>query len=132
VSHRLDLGLVGSDGKTISCIGMIQDIVAYLPHVRTAEPQKQAFISKTRTQQKNKGVMQPSSRQRLGKHTFAQAQLRRTPTVVRYHVICFPSGPHQANARNNRTSVARQRSCKQAFLTKEDDLFRGARTEELS
>jgi hypothetical protein len=44
-------GLVGNDDKIIFCIGMIQDIVAYLRHTRTAEPQKQSFISNTRTQQ---------------------------------------------------------------------------------
>jgi hypothetical protein len=43
--------------------------VAYLPHTRTAEPQKRPFLSNTRTQQWNNGVMQPVSRQRLGKHT---------------------------------------------------------------
>jgi hypothetical protein len=40
--------------------------------------------------------------------------------------------PAEENARNNRTSIARQRSCKQASLTIEDGVFRGVRTEELS
>jgi hypothetical protein len=42
--------------------------VAYLHHARTVEAQKQPLLSNTRTQQWNNGVMQPSSRQRLGKH----------------------------------------------------------------
>jgi hypothetical protein len=49
-------------------------IVAYLLHARTVEPQKQMFLSNTRMQQWNNGVMQPTSRQWLGKHTSAQAQ----------------------------------------------------------
>jgi hypothetical protein len=46
--------------------------------------------------------------------------------------LCFLCGPCQANARNNKTSVARQWSCKHASLTKEDYVFRGVRAEELS
>jgi hypothetical protein len=49
-------------------------IVAYLLHARTAEPQKQPFLSNTCMQQWNKGIMQPASRQWLSKHTSAQAQ----------------------------------------------------------
>jgi hypothetical protein len=40
--------------------------------------------------------------------------------------------PAEANARNNMMSIARQRSCKRAFLTIEDGVFRGVRAEELS
>jgi hypothetical protein len=47
--------------------------VAYLLHARTVEPQKQPLLSNTRMQQKNNGVMQTASRQRLCKHTSAQA-----------------------------------------------------------
>jgi hypothetical protein len=36
------------------------------------------------------------------------------------------------NARNNGTSIARQRSCKHLSLTKEDGVFRGVLAEELS
>jgi hypothetical protein len=46
--------------------------------------------------------------------------------------LCFLCGLRQTNARNNRTSIARQRSSKHASLTKEDDVFRGVRAEELS
>jgi hypothetical protein len=53
---------------------VLNDNVAYLLHARTAEQQKQPFLSNTRTQKWNNGVMQPASRQRLGKHTSAQAQ----------------------------------------------------------
>jgi hypothetical protein len=35
--------------------------------------------------------------------------------------------PAEANTRNNRMSVARQRSCKHAFLTTEDGVLRGVR-----
>jgi hypothetical protein len=42
-------------------------IVAYLLHARTVEPQKQRFLSNTRMQQWNNFVMQPVSKQRLGK-----------------------------------------------------------------
>jgi hypothetical protein len=49
-------------------------IVAYLLHARTVEPQKQSFLSNTHMQQWNNEVMQPDSRQRLGKHSSAQAQ----------------------------------------------------------
>jgi hypothetical protein len=40
--------------------------------------------------------------------------------------------PAESNARNNRTSIARQRSCKHVSLTIEDGVFRGVRAEELS
>jgi hypothetical protein len=46
-------------------------IVAYLLHARTVEPQKQPLLSNTCMQQQNNGVMQPVSRQQLGKHTYA-------------------------------------------------------------
>jgi hypothetical protein len=49
-------------------------IVKYLLRARTTEPQKQPFLSNTRMQEWNNGVMQPASRQRLGKHTSAQVQ----------------------------------------------------------
>jgi hypothetical protein len=49
------------------------DIVAYLPRAGRAEPQKQPFISNTSMQKWKNGVMQPSSRQRLGKRNSAQA-----------------------------------------------------------
>jgi hypothetical protein len=38
--------------------------------------------------------------------------------------------PSEANAWNNMTSIARQRSCKHASLTTEDGVFRGVRAEE--
>jgi hypothetical protein len=56
-------------------------IVAYLLHAITVGPQKQAFINNTRKQQWNNEVMQTTSGQRLGKHTSAQEQWRRIPTV---------------------------------------------------
>jgi hypothetical protein len=40
--------------------------------------------------------------------------------------------PAEANARNNRTSIATQRSCKYASLTIEDGVFRGVCAEEFS
>jgi hypothetical protein len=40
--------------------------------------------------------------------------------------------PAEANARNSRTSIAKQRSCKHVYLTIEDGVFRGVRAEELS
>jgi hypothetical protein len=43
-------------------------IVAYLPHARTVEPQKQPFLSNIRKQQYNNRVMQSVSRQQLCKH----------------------------------------------------------------
>jgi hypothetical protein len=46
----------------------------------------------------------PIARQRVGKHI-----------------------PAEANARNNRTSVGRQRNCKHASVTIEDGVFRGVR-----
>jgi hypothetical protein len=58
--------------KTEDCM-LAKHIVAYLLHARTVEPQKQPFISNTRTQQWNNGIMQPASRYRLAKHTSAQA-----------------------------------------------------------
>jgi hypothetical protein len=48
--------------------------VAYLHHVRTAEPQKQPLLSNTSTQQQNNGVMQSISGQRLDKHIPANTQ----------------------------------------------------------
>jgi hypothetical protein len=42
--------------------------------------------TQSNTQQWDNGVMLPVSRQRLGKHTSAQAQWRHTPTVLIYHV----------------------------------------------
>jgi hypothetical protein len=47
-------------------------------------------------QQWNNGVMQPASRQWLGKHTFAQAQWCHTPTILSYHMTCFLCGLHYA------------------------------------
>jgi hypothetical protein len=44
---------------------------------------------------------------------------------------CFPCGPRQTNSRNNRTSIARQRNCKHASLTK-DVVLRGVCAEKLS
>jgi hypothetical protein len=64
------------------------NIVVYLLRARTVEPQKQLFLSNTHTQQWNKRVMQPTSRQRLGKHTSEQAQWRHNPTVRSYYVTC--------------------------------------------
>jgi hypothetical protein len=49
-----------------------------------------------------------------------------------YRCNYFLFGPRQVNARKNRVSIARQRSCKHASLTKEDIVFRGVRAEELS
>jgi hypothetical protein len=54
-------------------------------------------------------VTTPIARQRVGKHV-----------------------PAEANARKNRTSIARQRSSKHASLTIQDGVFRGVRAEELS
>jgi hypothetical protein len=51
-----------------------------------------SFLSNTRTQQWNNGVMQPSSRQWRGKHTYVQARWRHTPTVLSCHVTCFLCG----------------------------------------
>jgi hypothetical protein len=45
---------------------------------------------------------------------------------------CFLCGPRQTNWRNNRTSTARQRSCKHATLTTEDGVFHGIHEEESS
>jgi hypothetical protein len=50
----------------------------------------------------------PIARQRFGKHI-----------------------PAQANALNNRTSIARQWGCKHASLTIEDDVFRRVRADGL-
>jgi tRNA C32,U32 (ribose-2'-O)-methylase TrmJ len=44
------------------------NIVAYLAHARTVEPQKKPLLNNTRTQQQNNGVMQRVSRQRFSKH----------------------------------------------------------------
>jgi hypothetical protein len=52
--------------------------------------------------------------------------------LQQYKGNCFLCGPRQAIVRNNRTCIARQRSCKHASLTKEDGLFRGTRAEEFS
>jgi hypothetical protein len=57
-----------------------------------------------------------------------------------YTVTCTPIArqrfgkhiPAEANAQNNTTSVARQRSYKHASLTIEDGVFRGVRAEALS
>jgi hypothetical protein len=40
--------------------------------------------------------------------------------------------PAEANARDNRTCIAKQRGCKHASLVTEDSIFRGVRAEELS
>jgi hypothetical protein len=85
-------------------------------------------------------------RQILGKQSVARLRInsnnRRTAVSMRrlvntplrtwqqYRGNCFLCGSRQANARNNRTSIDRQRSCKHASLTKVD--FRGVRAEELS
>jgi hypothetical protein len=53
-------------------------------------------------------------------------------TWQQYKGNYFLCGPRKANARNNRTSIARQRNCKHASLTKEDGAFRGVRAKELS
>jgi hypothetical protein len=45
--------------------------------------------------------------------------------------MCFQCSPRQTNARKNRTSIVRQRSCKHAFLKKEDGVSGGVRAEEL-
>jgi hypothetical protein len=49
-----------------------------------------------------------------------------------YRGNCFLCGLRQANAQNNRTSIARQQSCKHASLTEEDGIFHGGHAEELS
>jgi hypothetical protein len=46
--------------------------------------------------------------------------------------LCFLRGLRQAIARNNMTYNARQRSSKDASLTKEDAILCGVRAEELS
>jgi hypothetical protein len=48
-----------------------------------------------------------------------------------YRVNCLLCGPRQSDARNNRASIARQRSCEHVSL-KKDGVFLGVRTEELS
>jgi hypothetical protein len=48
--------------------------MAYMLHARTAEPQQQLLLSKTSMQKWNNGIMQPSSSQRLDKHTSAQME----------------------------------------------------------
>jgi hypothetical protein len=53
-------------------------------------------------------------------------------TWQQYRGNCFLCGTRQANARNNRMSVARQRSFKYTSLTEEDGVFSGVRAEELS
>jgi hypothetical protein len=58
------------------------------------------------------------------------APLKNVTTIKgKLYSLC---GPPQVNALNNRTSTARQRSCKQASLTKEGRVFRGVRAEDLS
>jgi hypothetical protein len=64
----------------------VNNTVPYLLNARTVEPQKQPFLSNIRMQQWNNGVLQPASRQRLSKHTSAQAQWRHIPKVLSYHV----------------------------------------------
>jgi hypothetical protein len=66
--------------------------LAYLLHARTVEPPKQLFLSNTRKQQWNNGVMQPSSRQRLGKHISAHAQWRHNPTEGSRRVFSLVRG----------------------------------------
>jgi hypothetical protein len=56
----------------------------------------------------------------------------RLRTWQQYSGKYFLCGPRQANARNNRTSIARERSCKHAIFTKEDGVFRRVRAEEFS
>jgi hypothetical protein len=58
--------------------------VAYLLHARHVEPQKQPLLSNTRTQQYNDGVMQPVSRQRLGKHVPTRNNIGNCV----YYVVC--------------------------------------------
>jgi hypothetical protein len=65
-THQL---LVYADN--VNLLGDNMDTVAYLLHARTVEPQKQTFLSNTRTQQWNNRVMQTVSRQHLGKHISA-------------------------------------------------------------
>jgi hypothetical protein len=52
-------------------------------------------------------------------------------TWQQYSGNYFLFGQRQANARNNRTYIARKRSCKHASVTKEDGVFGGVRAEEL-
>jgi hypothetical protein len=61
---------------------MLFNIVAYLLHARTAVPQKQPLLSNTNTQQWNNRVMQPISRQRLGKHMLCNAVTSSTIQTV--------------------------------------------------
>jgi hypothetical protein len=56
---------------------------------------------------------------------------RTAPSSLRRWQLCFLCILCLANAWNNRTSTARQRSCKHASLTK-DGVFRKVRAEELS
>jgi hypothetical protein len=44
-------------------------------------------------------------------------------TWQQYGENCFSYDPRQASAPNSRTSIATQRSCKHAFLTKEDGVL---------
>jgi hypothetical protein len=59
-----------------SWVGPIKglDTVEYLLHTRTVQLQKQPFLSNTRMQQWNNGIMQPASKQRLGKQHFRAEQ----------------------------------------------------------
>jgi hypothetical protein len=56
--------------------------------------------------------------------------LKKVTTIKRK--VCFLYGQREANAQNNRTSITRQRSCKHAYLTKEDCVFPGVPAEEFS
>jgi hypothetical protein len=53
-------------------------------------------------------------------------------TWQQYRGNCFLCGLRQANTRNNRTSISKQRSCKHISLTKEYCVSRGVRAEMLS
>jgi hypothetical protein len=89
VFNRLEAVSVALIREYLSCLfgwgpvclnndnNLVHNIVAYMHHARTVEPQKQPLLSNTRTQQWNNGVMQPASRQRLGKHTGAGAMTSR-------------------------------------------------------
>jgi hypothetical protein len=56
--------------------------------------------------------------------------LKNVTTIERK--LCFLCGQLQATVRNCRTSIARQRSCKHASLTKEDGVLRAVSAEEVS